>query len=104
MSNSRFYNTLFKSEPMKVGKHEWRLIVYDHPHYERCTDYEWRPTYIDLDVLGYIPPDPWQSMKEWPRYNFNDGMHAGCPKSLVKLYRKHKPIVDKLLAENTDKF
>ena len=32
-------------------------------------------------------------MKEWPRYNINDGMYAGCPKTLVKLYNLNKAAI-----------
>uniref|UniRef100_A0A6M3JTI5 Uncharacterized protein n=1 Tax=viral metagenome TaxID=1070528 RepID=A0A6M3JTI5_9ZZZZ len=78
---------LFESEPMKIGKHQWRVTVYTHPSYGNCSEYEWR----------YDEHDRWKSMREWPRYDSNDGMYSGCPRTLVKLYFKNKPDIDKHL-------
>ena len=78
---------IWASEPMQIGKHAWRLIVYSHPLYGRCTDYEFRRR----------QDDPWRSERKWRTYNSNNGSHAGCPKTLRKLYDKHESTVAALL-------
>ncbi len=34
----------YQSPPMKIGKHEWRAVVYLHASYGWCTSYQWRLT------------------------------------------------------------
>ena len=79
------------SEPMRIGKHEWRLVAYwrhgidfgdDGPVEveRRLVGYEWRPA-------GDTAFDPdWRRDTEWPRYNPDNGATAGLPASLRKLW------------------
>ena len=98
-------NYFFTSEPMKIGKKEWRVVVYDAQAYldtYAFSDYEWRyPAYINQQTGQVIQAaDPWRSMADWPTYNSNDGMYAGCPKTLRRLYDQHRPEIEKALAKN----
>jgi hypothetical protein len=73
----------FASEPMKVGKHEWRVLVYESEYHGRCTQYEWR--IIDPPwQLGCHGHD-WRDHARWPTYDGNKG-YSGLPKTLQKLY------------------
>jgi len=68
----------YESIPARIGKHFWRIIVYSHPSYGRCTEYQFKR---DDDY------DCWHEDKRWPSYNSNDGMYMGCPKSIAaKVY------------------
>jgi hypothetical protein len=81
---------LFTSEPMKIGKKEWRLIIYDANGYLGCrafTDYEWR-----YPAWGNLRPGDWESSKAWPSYNSND-TYDGLPRTLRKLYDRHSKSV-----------
>ena len=78
----------YESNPVKIGKHEWRVIVFTHPCYGRCTEYQFRRTNTDY----------WHEDKRWPGYNGNDGTYAGCPKTLAqKVYYPNKPAIDAAL-------
>ena len=70
------------SEPMTIGKHEWRLTQYRHREYGITFGYEWRR----LDEIPGFHPDFWRREAEWPRYDFNDGQFGGLPKTLRNLW------------------
>jgi hypothetical protein len=85
---------LYESQPMTIGKHEWRVIV--RPHYQggNCLEYQWRR----LDTFG-LPAafrDPWRGEEEWPGWNGND-TYCGLPRTLEKLYRREKAALDRHL-------
>ena len=87
------------SEPMRIGKHEWRLVLYRGTslHYVgaqgddaavqgrwverpcRCVGYEWRRT---------SDPERWRRETEWPRYDINDGQFLGLPRRLRALWER----------------
>ena len=68
----------FVSEPMKIGKTLWRLVVYRHHLYGNCTEYEW--------LNQSSSPFPiWERSEKWPRYNSND-TYNGLPRTLVKIF------------------
>ena len=80
------------SEPMRIGKHEWRLLTYwrHGMEYEdgrlveverRLTGYEWRPAGFPFD-------QDWRKDTEWPRYNPHNGTTAGLPATLRKLWER----------------
>lgn len=74
----------FKSEPMRIGKTWWRLVVVRGTYSPVVTDFEF------YRRSGAALNNCWYESSEHPRYNHNDGMYAGLPKGLVKLYHKHK--------------
>ena len=88
---------LFSSEPMRIGLKEWRVVVYEEQG-GRFTDYEWRYSeYINRQSGQVIEEaSEWKSMRYWPDYNSNDGMFAGCPRTLRRLYEKHRKQVEYL--------
>lgn len=74
-------NYLFESQPMKIGKHEWRVVVMPSRYRQgNCTEYQFRR----------IGDNYWKPGYDWPRYDINDGMYLGMPRSLVRLYDRHK--------------
>lgn len=72
---------LYTSPPMRIGKHWWRCIVYRHPIYAACTQYQW--VRAGVSWTG----EKWRSDRDWPRFNGND-TDLGLPRSLGKLYEK----------------
>jgi len=82
----------YASEPIKIGKHAWRVIVTDSRFgNSRCTEYQWRGEFGN-----------WRGSKEWPSYDINNGMTLGLPKTLSKLYARGKIAVDLALKESHD--
>lgn len=77
----------YASQPMTIGKHDWRVIVTDSRFgNSRCTEYQWRRGRED-----------WRPSKSWPTYDINNGMTLGLPKSLAKLYAREKIALDAAL-------
>ena len=80
----------YASEPIKIGKHDWRVIVVDSRFgNSRCTEYQWR------GMFGY-----WRSSRDWPSYDINNGMTLGLPKTLAKLYEREKDALSAVLKES----
>lgn len=81
------------SLPMKIGKHEWRVVVFAHEMYGPCTQYEFRG-----------PKAPWwKSEKAWSdasrHWRGYDGNHcySGMPKGLTRLYEANKGKIAELI-------
>ena len=81
------------SDPMRVGKHEWRLTLYRTTRHDRpLIGYEWRRTDgtpIRRSCPGgvyFLDGSTWMPDKDWPSYNHNDGQYAGLPRTLRKLW------------------
>ena len=84
-----------QSEPMTIGKHDWRLTRYRSQHYDRpLIGYEWRRTDgspIRRKCPGgiyYLDGSTWMRDEDWPSYNHNDGEYAGLPRTLRKLWEQ----------------
>ena len=73
-------NYLFESPPMKIGKHEWRVVVMPSRYSGNCTEYQFRR----------IGECHWKPQQEWPDYDINDGMYGGMPRTITRLYERHK--------------
>jgi hypothetical protein len=88
-------STVWHSEPMRIGKHDWIIVVFNHDRYGRCTEYCFRgpraPSY--LPETTFVPADQF-----WPTYN-GDHCDGGMPKSLQRLYDRNKATICRLLAE-----
>lgn len=64
------FEPIYTTPTHTIGKHEWRLIVYTHEHYENCTEWQFRgPTSVRM---GWNPTR-WLNSDHWPTYNHNDG-------------------------------
>ena len=74
----------FRSAPRRIGKHEWRMVVYQAHHrigkQRAFIGYEWRR----LDN-----PDRWRRDEDWPRYDWNRH-NSGLPKTLRKIWEEHE--------------
>ena len=94
---------LWTSEPLAIGKHEWRIVAAHFPHLEamdralgrdqpngRATFYEWRP----LAYRG--SPRDWRDEREWPTYG-GDRSDCGTPRTLRKLWERERATIRALL-------
>ena len=72
------------SEPMRIGKHEWRLTQYHDRSCGLLIGYEWRPLQTALNTH----PCDWRRDRDWPRYNSHDGKYWGLPRTLRELWRR----------------
>ena len=73
-------------EPMRIGKHEWRLTQYRDQSYELLVGCEWRP----LQTASNIRPCHWRHARDWPRYNSRDAEYSGLPRTLRKLWKRSR--------------
>jgi hypothetical protein len=82
----------FESAPMKIGKHFWRIVITPQGY----TEYQFRtpPTRLKNFTVMDIT---WHGQREWPGYNFNDGMYAGLPKTLCKLWEVNRVEIERIL-------
>ena len=83
------------SDPMRIGKHEWRLVLYRgtsrryklDPDQGRGTWIDRPCRFVDYEWRRYEPdPEHWRRAQDWPRYDFNDGLYSGLPRTLRKLW------------------
>lgn len=83
----------FMSPTYKIGKTDWRIIVYvgesfnfKTGKYEPCrfTHYQFE------DLSQYWRGDKWMDENEHPRYKSDDGTWAGLPHGLRKIYQNHE--------------
>lgn len=80
------------SPPMKIGKTFWRFVVLPSRYGPGLvTDYEWLNT-------EYSNAGIWYPSNQWRSYNINDGMYAGLPKTLRKLWQLHSREYERLCA------
>ena len=89
---------LRQSDPVVIGKHEWRLTLYTIDNAATADEtpligYEWRrlncrpiPRRTPAGTY-HLPGNVWMRDRDWPRYDSDDGAWAGLPRSLVKLWR-----------------
>ena len=79
------------SAPFQIGKHQWRLTLYEHPHYGLVTGYEWRRADGADFRTGRrtYRGDTWYLDEDWPSYNHNNGETAGMPKGLRHLWNEN---------------
>lgn len=84
-------SAIYQSPFIKIGKHEWKCVVYRHQIHGACTSYHWR-----------LPGNAWQSEKQWPSYDHND-TYNGLPKSLSRLWRKYEVYIKNALCTGKGK-
>ena len=85
---------LRRSDPIVVGRHEWRITLYIHRHRPRVPmiGYEWRRAdrrdhRVKTPHGDYtLPGDRWRRDVDWPRYDADNGQTAGLPKTVFKLW------------------
>jgi hypothetical protein len=89
---------LYESAPLRIGKHEWRVIVQPSSYgRNNVTEYQWRPLPTPGLPEAWRQPEFWRHEEDWPGYNINDGMYLGLPKSLRTLYDREKAALDRHL-------
>ena len=72
-----------RSEPMRIGEHEWRLTQYRDQSYGLLVGCEWRPL-----QTSNTRPCHWRHARDWPRYNLHDAECSGLPRTLRKLRKR----------------
>jgi hypothetical protein len=87
---------VWASPAMRIGEHDWRIIVYAHDRYHRCTQYEFRGPKSPRDRHGR-----WTVDERWPTYNDHDGEYAGCPRTLRRLWDRHNAAIHFHLEDRT---
>ena len=75
-----------RSEPMRIGKHEWRLTQYRDRSYGLFVGCEWRP----LQTASNTRSCHWRHAPDWPRYNPHDAKYSGLPRTLRKLWQRSR--------------
>lgn len=77
---------VWHSEPMRIGQHDWIIVLFDHEYYGLCSEYCFRgPRAPDHVRPGcYVPAD-----RYWPTYD-NGDENGGMPATLRTLYARHK--------------
>lgn len=94
-------STLWTSEPMTIGKHDWRVgvgVFRIGAKDERCTFYEWRRI-EDRMGAGGPPHRAWWPDREFPRYDCSSP-YNGLPRALAQLYEFHLTTLQALLDGN----
>ena len=74
---------LLETPTALIGRHEWRLQVYVHPPYGRCTRYLWRRA---GDAV-------WREGHSRPSFDGDDGVTGGLPRRLAAFYERHRAAV-----------
>ena len=94
-------DVVYSSDPYLIGDHEWKIVVMPLGKQVagNCDDtfhleYYWRK----------IGCDRWMPKNDWPTYNINDGMHAGCPRTLKKLYLREQAPLSKFFPTVKERF
>jgi hypothetical protein len=83
---------LYESPPMRIGKHFWRIVITPQGY----TEYQFRkpPTRLsDFTVMDTT----WHRHREWPGYDFDDGIYAGLPKSIQRLWEANRVEIERIL-------
>lgn len=89
------HKIVYRSPPMRIGKHDWIVVVEVNPRYGLCTEYWFRgpkaPYYMPEEV--FVPAN-----RFWNGY---DGNHhsGGMPKTLRRLYDRNKQDIRRAMAE-----
>lgn len=97
------HTVLWTSEPLAIGKNEWRIVVAHFPHLEtieratgdhdrggRATFYEWRP------IAYRGSPGDWRDERDWPSYD-GDRSDCGTPRTLRKLWEREAATIRAIL-------
>lgn len=91
----------FETPPMKIGKHEWRCVVMESAFGGRSTLYQYRRAAYKTGDYEHSA-GRWQDQRSWPRYNINDGLFLGLPKSLQRLYSDHEAEIKAHLGQRAE--
>lgn len=78
-----------ETEPVKIGSHQWRLVVLENACYGPVTQFQFRRNDAESQ---------WGTERQWPTWNGND-TNCGLPPSLgEKIYQPHKALIEQALA------
>lgn len=85
---------IFETKAFRIGKHEWRAVVYPRGDGSRSLTYEWRP--LKCPYTGHV--EEWRDYHKWPRYDINDGCFGGMPRTVAKLFEQNRAAIGAALA------
>lgn len=85
---------LYRTPVYRIGKTEWVMAVYKRK--------SWNGEFIRVNGFFYRKSENagWKHEREHPRYNRNDGLRAGLPKSLAGIYYRHLAEIEAALSGN----
>ena len=83
---------IWESPPMRIGKHDWIVAVFKHSIYGRCTRY----CFCGPKVPYHLADGVYCVDRDWPSYNGN-GSDGGLPRTLRRLWDRHKSEIEPLL-------
>lgn len=93
---------LWQSPVRRIGKHDWRITLYRYRYHDNkpLIGYEWRKP---ADMIPGFTLSTWESRwrrdEDWPRYNPHDGMYAGLPRTLRRLWEQHRDEIERAKAK-----
>jgi hypothetical protein len=80
-------DTMYTTTGVLLGKHYWRIQVYENERYGPCTRMEW------------WDEDRWRPEKEWPTYD-SHADDSGLPVSLGRIFAAHRQAIERALQGN----
>lgn len=83
---------LWQSPHMTIGHTNWKVVVYEK--YNALLDWTGKTGTARYTGYWYFDGADWKPETEHPRYNHNDGVYAGLPKGLRKLFYKHQKEIE----------
>ena len=96
---------LWQSEIRKIGKHDWKITVYQRDDgafvgYEWRRAAEWIRGVVNEAGEPYVSEaDPWWKTEEdWPKYDHNRS-DDGLPVTLAKWYEEDRDVIKSTLAK-----
>lgn len=83
----------YASPVVLIGAHEWRVLVISSD--DMSSDAPCRVSHSQWRRSGEAD---WNSYRDWPSYDFNDGVFGGLPRTLsTKLYDRFRRDIDAAL-------
>lgn len=94
-------NSVYETPAYKIGKTEWKLVVYENPDCILAPSVTGEPEFMRgiarMTVYQYNDHGVWRDHTLHPRYNSNDGSYAGLPRGLKKIFKRHETDINTAL-------
>lgn len=89
----------YESPPMRIGDHDWRIVVMPSRFPQGAplvTEYQFRRA---IPFGSNIASERWIPDRDWPTYDSDNGVTAGLPVSLRRLFDREKAEVYRALGK-----
>lgn len=92
---------LYATPPAKIGKHEWRCVVFTDSFYGNCTTWEFRDLREgwELETFGV---DKWRAETEYRTHSYHKSDH-GLPKGTTTIYYRHQAAIMAAIGPKTER-